>query len=146
VKVLPIKSAASSDNSPVRPKIVAGRGEEVVILSHHKHKNKMKTIFLTLTAGFLLLTGNIFAANISPEVKSKYECSTETSVSIAPQTPNEATFEDSPVADFRLNMVKLAPLVPREADFSDSIQDSTSNLQSLAPKTPGKADFDEFNQ
>jgi hypothetical protein len=67
---------------------------------------------------------------------------------LAPETPKEATFEDSeprPAPD----IARLAPITPKEATFEDLAADPTFPAQKLdplvniRPETPEVADFED---
>jgi hypothetical protein len=93
---------------------------------------KATTIIL---ATVLTLSMNLLFANNDgvPTVNTEMNYST----TLAPTTPNEATFEEMVEA----NVLILAPVTPIEADFSDVAPAVMIDLTSLAPVTPSEADF-----
>ena len=98
-----------------------------------KATNKILTIIFT--AVFIFHFSSIFASNDGTSVSPKKELS----ISIAPTTPKEATFEDN--FDMNTEMITLsvlAPVTPKEATFDDD------PVVDLAPVTPVEAEFEEL--
>ncbi len=120
----------------------------------------MKATTLIIAAALTLQVNVLLAGNKSTNASYTNESTTIAYVTLAPTTPEEATFEDEmmfdvyqlmPVTpdeagfeDLSFEMVAgldLTPLTPVVADFNDS-NEITLNLNSLAPITPSEADFE----
>jgi hypothetical protein len=100
----------------------------------------MKTTVL-ITAVLSLQVSALFAAidNV-PEMKAN-ESNANYCVSLIPDVPSEAAFEeDAALADF----VTLAPVIPLEAGFENEADDSTTpEADSLVPVIPTEAGFSD---
>jgi hypothetical protein len=113
----------------------------------------MKTKILILTA---ILAGSVsllFAGSPKTYIIKSNSITIEFTVYddyswLAPETPREATFEDSeprPAPD----IARLAPITPKEATFNEACSDPSTpsemmlSLQNIAPVAPKEADFDE---
>jgi hypothetical protein len=118
----------------------------------------MKTTTLILAAVLALQVNILFAGN---DVASAPATNSYSSVSLAPVTPTEATFEESIVTEMNalmpvtpteatfedaapemVSITALAPAPPAEADFGDAVLQMPSNTDSLAPVSPPEADFE----
>jgi len=93
----------------------------------------MKTFTIIIAAVLTLTVNALFASNDGASVNSN-----TTSISLAPITPTEATFEEV-AAPFEFST--LAPVAPAEASFEEETEDIA--ITSLAPVTPVEADFND---
>lgn len=95
-------------------------------------KNKMKATTIIIAASLTLSVNLLFAGNdnLSPVANVNH------TISLAPTTPSEATFEDM------ATLTTLAPVVPSEATFEDSFDEMVSGLN-LAPVNPVMATIDD---
>jgi hypothetical protein len=96
----------------------------------------MKTIFTIFAAAFILSANILFAGSEGVAVNSNHSLST--TITLAPATPLEATFDDVAVA---ADILTLAPATPAEATFSDDTE-NMDNPGAIAPVTPLVADFE----
>jgi hypothetical protein len=89
-----------------------------------------------LSAIFVLQFSTIFANSDGTSVSLKKEYS----ISVAPTTPKEATFEDVPEMNTTMiNLSGLAPVTPMEATFEDD------PVVDLTPVAPAEVDFNELD-
>lgn len=105
----------------------------------------MKTKIYILTALMLLSVHCLFAnGHILPE-SDGYEPITIHAawiISLAPETPKEASFDDISLVENLILLGNLTPVTPLEADFEDAIPENTLDLSSLKPILPVEADFE----
>ena len=100
----------------------------------------MKTTVL-ITAVLSLQASTLFAAiDNAPEIKAN-ESNASYCVSLVPDVPSEATFEeDATLADFDA----LAPVIPSEAGFENEESNyCAQEIVDLNPVVPAEADFSE---
>ena len=94
------------------------------------------TAFLILSSAFLFADGH-------DRITMKSNENTVTvvidMVSLMPSVPKEATFSELEML-FPESTVNLAPVTPDEATFEDSYE--PFDLSRLAPETPAEADFE----
>ncbi len=108
---------------------------------------------LTLQAGILFAGNETCSAPLSNENTSRtlapttpFEATFEEVVTIAdaamldPTTPSEATFEEMPSETISIS--DLAPVVPAEADFCETSDSTSVDNGILAPAAPAFADFE----
>jgi len=100
----------------------------------------MKTTFTILVAFLTLQINFLFAGSDGTSFKTNAAVLSKSTITLAPATPAEATFED--VAASAGNS-SLAPRTPGVASFDDEPGNTT--ILSLAPVTPAAADFEEFD-
>jgi len=94
----------------------------------------MKATAVILAAIFTLQAGILFAGiDNAPAANDK------STISFAPVTPAEATFEDATT----ISVVDLMPLTPAEASFDDmpAVLPSVGNL---SPATTSEVDFEDM--
>ena len=120
----------------------------------------MKATTVIIAAILTLQVNVLLAGNDITSVPVTNENNTIILTSLAPTTPNEATFEDEATFDINqlmpvvpaeasfedmsfemVSVLDLTPVTPVAADFEDE-NDLTINLMSLAPLTPAEADFE----
>jgi hypothetical protein len=100
-----------------------------------KKQIKMKTIITILATVLALQVNVIFAGN---DEVSTPAANSVSSISLAPTTPVEATFEDEVVMN---EIAGLAPVMPSEATFEDAVP--VAEISGLIPVTPVVADFED---
>jgi hypothetical protein len=129
------------------------------LLHQHQTTKKMKATTIIIAAVLTLQTGILFAGNetcsapLSSENTSitlapttPFEATFEEVVTLAdaamldPTTPSEATFEEMPSE--MISTGELAPVVPAEADFYETGDSTSVENGILAPATPAFADFE----
>jgi hypothetical protein len=104
----------------------------------HKHYEKMKPITIILVTVLTISVNLLFAGTEGATVNRNNHAAT---ISLAPVTPAEATFEDSSET---IDIQSLAPVSPAEADFN-SDEDPMVSIRTLDPVTPANADFSDGN-
>ena len=109
-------------------------------------KNKSKTVknILIVATMFSLQLNALFAANpiecnFADQFSTCKTCQNAINeISLAPITPDEATFSDEAVE----RKIEFAPTTPAEASFDDDAEPVSLPLNKcLAPQTPAEADF-----
>ena len=98
----------------------------------------MKTTITILAAALTLQAGFLFADNDNKLNPVANESSMASTISLAPATPMEATFEDLAT----ISMTDLMPVTPSEATFDDVTATLPLSID-LSPETPSMADFED---
>ncbi|MCX6286958.1 MAG: hypothetical protein NTY96_07575 [Bacteroidetes bacterium] len=99
----------------------------------------MKATTIIIATILTLQLNVLFAGNKSTSAPVYNENTITTIVSLAPTTPNEATFED--ISFEMVSSLDLAPITPVVADFEE-VNDLAVDLTTLAPISPDEADFE----
>lgn len=105
----------------------------------------MKTIYV-LAAFLGLPFSTIYAAGSLTEAPASLNSNTSytASLTLAPVTPAEATFEELILPNGSMpGLTGLIPGTPSEADFNDEAPAAAVSAAVLAPVTPKEADFEE---
>jgi hypothetical protein len=122
----------------------------------------MKTLTMILAAALTLQVGVLFAGNMNERVPAARENTPMITVSLIPEIPAVATFEEMLVTDLYTSFVPsypmaadfnetevdlifvpgLAPAIPMVADFNDTPETVNPDYSNLAPTTPAVADFE----
>jgi len=98
---------------------------------------KATTLTFIIATVLALQVNLLFAGNESISAPAANESA---AMSLAPSTPNEATFDD--MSTERSAPADLAPVTPAMADFEDAVDTISTDNVNLTPITPNEADFE----